>query len=126
MVANRTHDVARLMAEASNHLFEAWSQPWLVFSNWNAYWGEQCSRWLAMIASAPTAWLPALADERTGQPAPIDFFLPWLPRGGASAETRPEIGDAGAVRAMIRASAPHVGHAPQPAKVRGRRKKTVD
>ena len=109
MVSDKPHDVTRLMTEASSSLIQAWSQPWHMLNIWNAYWGDQWSRWLTGIAAAPAAWLPALAEERKGQPAPIDFFLPWIPRADADAPKEAEIGENNAVKVMMRASVPHVG-----------------
>lgn len=100
-----------LIAEASEQWLKACLQPWSVLNSVNAYWGDQWKRWLSAIASGPNPWLPALAEDRDGQPAMIDFFLPWLPRAGAGMTPPGGVGDAAAVRAMLRAAVPHVGGA---------------
>lgn len=114
MVARqREDDGLKLMTEASVNLLETWSRPWFMLAAWNSYWGNQWSEWVRTIAARPAPWLPALAAERTGQPAAIDFFLPWMP--DAATESRSsEISEQDAVKAMIRAATPHVGH-PAPA-----------
>ncbi|MDR1228296.1 MAG: hypothetical protein LBK55_04640 [Azoarcus sp.] len=86
----------------------AWTRPWGMFGNWNALWGGWSGpwrRWLESVAAMPAAWVPALAEERQGQPASIAFFLPWLPR--IEAQVSPlDHGDDNAVRMMLRATLP--------------------
>ncbi|MDR1461848.1 MAG: hypothetical protein LBI68_01740 [Azoarcus sp.] len=85
-----------------------WMRPWGMFGHWNTLWGGWTGtwqRWLESAAAMPAAWMPALAEERQGQPESIAFFLPWLPR----IETKilpPDHGDDDAVRVMLRATLP--------------------
>jgi hypothetical protein len=86
----------------------AWSRPWGVFDDWNSMlsdWHGSWRHWLDSLATVPAAWIPALAAEREGQPAAINFFLPWLPRVDAQIMT-PDHPDGDAVRVMLRATLP--------------------
>jgi hypothetical protein len=86
----------------------AWARPWGAFGNWNTVWDDwhgSWRHWLNSLATMPAAWMPALAAERKGQPAAIDFFLPWLPRIEAQFMT-PDHSDGDAVRVMLRAALP--------------------
>jgi hypothetical protein len=86
----------------------AWARPWEMFGDWNTLWGDWSGswrRWLESVAAMPAAWMPALAEERQGQPESIAFFLPWLPRIEAQV-LPPDHGDDNAVRVMLRASLP--------------------
>lgn len=79
-----------LWTEMSRYWISACFQPWSAVANWNALMGERWMQWLSATASAPNPWLPALANERSGQRPSIDFFLPWLPHLDAVAgEVRP-------------------------------------
>lgn len=107
VVQLRETDVSEVLTEATSQLFATWGRPWLMLASWNLYWGDQWSQWVRAVASGPNPWLPALATERKGQPAAIDFFLPWIPPGPL--EGGAEIDEKEAVKAMIRAATPHVG-----------------
>jgi hypothetical protein len=102
---------ANLIAEASQEWLNACMQPWSILSTLNAFWSDQWKLWLSAVASTPAPWLPALAEDREGQPAVIDFFLPWLPRLDMSEASSGAVGERDFVRAMLRAAAPHVGAA---------------
>lgn len=84
----------------------AWMRPWAAFGDWNALWGGPWRNWLESLAMMPAPWMPALAAERQGQPAAIDFFLPWLPRVEACIEPLDSHSGADAVRVMLRAILP--------------------
>lgn len=100
---------ANLIVEASQEWLNACMQPWSILNTLNAFWSDQWKLWLSAVASAPAPWLPALAEEREGQPEVIDFFLPWLPRLDMSQAFGEALAEKDLVRAMLRAAAPHVG-----------------
>ncbi|BAL24128.1 hypothetical protein [Azoarcus sp. KH32C] len=102
---------ANLIAEASQEWLNACMRPWSILNTLNAFWSDQWKLWLSAVASTPAPWLPALAEEREGQPAVIDFFLPWLPRLDMSGTPRGAVDEKDFVRAMLRAAAPHIGAA---------------
>ncbi|HJV27511.1 MAG TPA: hypothetical protein VJ673_17615 [Aromatoleum sp.] len=102
---------ANLIAEASQEWLNACMQPWSILNTLNAFWSDQWKLWLSAVAATPAPWLPALAEDREGQPAVIDFFLPWLPRLDMSGALHDAMGERDFVRAMLRAAAPHVGAA---------------
>ncbi|MDR2031621.1 MAG: hypothetical protein LBP86_05060 [Azoarcus sp.] len=86
--------------------WSAWMRPWAAFGDWNALWGGPWRNWLESLAGMPVPWMPALAAERQGQPAAIDFFLPWLPRVEAYIEPLDSHSGTEAVRVMVRAILP--------------------
>lgn len=100
---------ASIFADASGQWVSACFKPWSSLAGWSIFWGDQWKQWLSAICAQPNPWLPALASERVGQPAVIDFFLPWLPRAEATSGTVDAVNENDAVRAMLRAAVPHVG-----------------
>lgn len=98
-----------VLSDVSGPWLSACLQPWSALGDWNAYWGKCWKWWISAIGSAPNPWLPALADERPGQPATIDFFLPWMPRGNVAAGCADPVGEKDVIRTMLRAAVPHVG-----------------
>lgn len=109
METGKSKSLDPLWAEVSGYWVSACFQPWSVAVNWNTFLSERWKQWLSAVASAPNPWLPALADERSGQSPSIDFFLPWLPHLDAvSGEVRP-VGIDEAVSVMRKAAALHRG-----------------
>ncbi|MDR2688482.1 MAG: hypothetical protein LBB76_01830 [Azoarcus sp.] len=84
----------------------AWWSPWASLENWSVLWQEPLRAWAESMARLPAAWMPALAEERAGQPSSIDFFLPWLPRIDARIEALDGHDNEDALRVMLRAALP--------------------
>jgi len=97
------------LATESAAWMSAYMQPWSILQDWNAFWSKQWKIWFDTVVSTPNPWLPALAAGRAGQPAAIDFFLPWLPRIEALVTPLESCGERDAVRVMLRAALPHLG-----------------